>query len=79
MLVDFAVDAAGRGVASPEDIDTAMRLGMNLPEGPLEWGSALGPRWVRNVLRNLQSAYSTSRYAPSRMICRRAAAERELL
>ncbi|MFG2195091.1 3-hydroxyacyl-CoA dehydrogenase [Streptomyces sp. NPDC048639] len=79
MLVDFAADAVARGVAGPQDVDTAMRLGVNYPRGPLQWGDDLGPGWVRMVLENLQSAYSGSRYAPSQMIRRRAAAERELL
>ncbi|MEV6314108.1 3-hydroxyacyl-CoA dehydrogenase [Streptomyces sp. NPDC051776] len=79
MLVDFAADAVARGVAGPQDVDTAMRLGVNYPRGPLQWGDDLGPRWVRTVLGNLQDAYPGSRYAPSQMIRRRAAAERELL
>jgi 3-hydroxybutyryl-CoA dehydrogenase len=37
--------ALGEGVASPGDIDTAMRLGFNWPLGPLEWGERLG--WSR--------------------------------
>ncbi|MBI4386996.1 MAG: 3-hydroxybutyryl-CoA dehydrogenase [Elusimicrobia bacterium] len=32
------------GVAGAEDIDTAMRLGMNWPRGPLEWGRELERR-----------------------------------
>ncbi|MEU6080234.1 3-hydroxyacyl-CoA dehydrogenase [Streptomyces sp. NPDC047108] len=79
MLVDFAADAVARGVAGAQDVDTAMRLGVNYPRGPLQWGDDLGPGWVTMVLGNLQRAYSGSRYAPSQMIRRRAAAERELL
>ncbi|MGP3980787.1 3-hydroxyacyl-CoA dehydrogenase [Streptomyces sp. KR80] len=79
MLVDFAADAVGRGVASPQDVDTAMRLGVNYPRGPLEWGSELGARWVRDLLRALDGAYPTGRYAPSRLLCRRAAAQEKLL
>ncbi|MGP3952157.1 3-hydroxyacyl-CoA dehydrogenase [Streptomyces sp. 7N604] len=79
MLVDFAVDAVGRGVAGPQDIDTAMRLGVNYPRGPLEWGDELGAPWVRDVLRNLHGAYGAPRYAPSPLLCRRAAADERLL
>ncbi|MDT0545447.1 MULTISPECIES: 3-hydroxyacyl-CoA dehydrogenase [Streptomyces] len=78
MLADFALDAAARRVASPEDIDTAMRLGVNYPRGPLRWGSELGARWVRDVMLNLHQAYPTGRYAPSQPLMRRAAAEEEL-
>jgi 3-hydroxybutyryl-CoA dehydrogenase len=37
--------ALAEGVASSEDINTAMRLGFNWPLGPLEWGELLG--WAR--------------------------------
>ncbi|UGY92625.1 3-hydroxyacyl-CoA dehydrogenase [Streptomyces gobiensis] len=71
MLADFAVDALARSVATEEDIDTAMRLGVNYPRGPLEWGDALGPEWVEQVLRRLHACYPTGRYAPSQALLRR--------
>ncbi|MDT3397654.1 3-hydroxyacyl-CoA dehydrogenase [Streptomyces sp. B1866] len=73
MLADFAADAVGRGVAAPGDVDTAMRLGVNYPRGPLEWGDLLGARWLRTVLGNLHHTCPTGRYAPSRLLARRAA------
>lgn len=79
MLVDFAEDAVARGVASPEDVDTAMLTGVNYPRGPLAWGYALGARWVRDTLRNLHQACPTGRYAPSQALIRRAAADERLL
>ncbi|MBU3868662.1 3-hydroxyacyl-CoA dehydrogenase [Streptomyces sp. 4503] len=79
MLVDFAEDAVARGVASPEDVDTAMLTGVNYPRGPLAWGHALGARWVRDTLRNLHRAWPTGRYAPSQALIRRAAADERLL
>ncbi|MEU9793245.1 3-hydroxyacyl-CoA dehydrogenase [Streptomyces sparsogenes] len=79
MLADFAMDAAARRVASPQDIDTAMRLGVNYPRGPLRWADDLGARWVRDVLLGLHQAYPTGRYAPSQPLMRRAAAEEKLL
>ncbi|HEY3522585.1 MAG TPA: 3-hydroxyacyl-CoA dehydrogenase NAD-binding domain-containing protein [Candidatus Limnocylindrales bacterium] len=36
-LADEARLAVGEGVASPDDIDRALRLGANHPTGPLEW------------------------------------------
>ncbi|MFF4405236.1 3-hydroxyacyl-CoA dehydrogenase [Streptomyces sp. NPDC001404] len=79
MLVDFAQDAAGRGVAGEEDIDTAMRLGVNYPRGPLDWGRGLGPEWVCRFLRNMEYEYPGGRYAPSQPLCRRAAVMKGLL
>lgn len=75
MLVDFAADAVGRGVATAHDVDTAMRLGVNYPRGPLEWGALLGLDWVAGVLRNLHTACPTGRYAPSRALLRQRGAE----
>ncbi|MGW1200139.1 3-hydroxyacyl-CoA dehydrogenase [Streptomyces sp. NPDC002536] len=79
MLVDFAQDAAGRGVAGEEDIDTAMRLGVNYPRGPLDWGRGLGDRWVCGFLRQMDREYPGGRYAACQPLRRRAAAEGSLL
>jgi 3-hydroxybutyryl-CoA dehydrogenase len=62
MLIDFALDAEERGVGSGEDIDTAMRLGVNYPRGPLEWCEAVGVPWVCTVLGHLHGAYPSGRY-----------------
>ncbi|MFF8275475.1 3-hydroxyacyl-CoA dehydrogenase [Streptomyces lateritius] len=75
MLADFAFDAATRAVAEPGDIDTAMRLGVNYPRGPLAWGEELGAGWVLETLSNLHEEYPTGRYAPSQALRRRVAAE----
>ncbi|MFD4140788.1 3-hydroxyacyl-CoA dehydrogenase [Streptomyces sp. NPDC058572] len=72
MLADVAVDAVERGVASAEDIDTAMRLGVNYPAGPLEWAGKLGFDWVCDVLGSLHDRYPTGRYAPCPGSTRRA-------
>ncbi|GAA2916384.1 3-hydroxyacyl-CoA dehydrogenase [Streptomyces thioluteus] len=79
LLVDLAEDAAGRGVASREDIDTAMRLGVNYPRGPLGWGRELDVEWVRRFLQNMEFEYPGGRYAPSQPLRRRAAVKESLL
>jgi 3-hydroxybutyryl-CoA dehydrogenase len=66
MLVNEATDLVARGEASPEDVDTAMRLGTGYPLGPLEWGDRIGPLCVLAVLRALHDAEPTGRYRPSR-------------
>ncbi|MEU7281877.1 3-hydroxyacyl-CoA dehydrogenase [Streptomyces sp. NPDC045431] len=76
MLVDLAVDAVERGVASPEDIDTAMRLGVNYPAGPMEWGALVGYEYVAEVLRALHERYPTGRYAPCLGVARKDHEER---
>ncbi|MFK8847787.1 3-hydroxyacyl-CoA dehydrogenase [Streptomyces sp. Ac-502] len=70
MVVDFAADAEARGVASREDIDTAMRLGVNYPGGPSEWAARVGRRWVCDLLETLRQQYADGRYGPSRALRR---------
>ncbi|MEV4742174.1 3-hydroxyacyl-CoA dehydrogenase [Streptomyces sp. NPDC049555] len=79
LLADFAEDAAGRGVASAEDIDTAMRLGVNYPVGPLEWGRSLDTTWLRQFLLNMDHQYPGGRYSACQSLRRRAAVEESLL
>jgi 3-hydroxybutyryl-CoA dehydrogenase len=54
MLVNVAADAVDSGVAAPADVDLAMRAGVNYPRGPLEWGTALGPAYIVELLAGLQ-------------------------
>ncbi|MDQ0942098.1 3-hydroxyacyl-CoA dehydrogenase [Streptomyces sp. V1I1] len=65
MLGDLALDAVAKGVATKEDIDTAMRLGVNYPLGPLEWNDSLGRDWAWELLGNLHESVPTGRYARS--------------
>ena len=62
MLVNEAADAVNQGVCAPADVDTAMKLGVNYPEGPMEWGARLGYQHVVTILRNLQHSYGEERY-----------------
>ncbi|MEU1149012.1 3-hydroxyacyl-CoA dehydrogenase [Streptomyces sp. NPDC005863] len=75
MLIDFALDAVGREVAAAEDVDTAMRLGVNYPLGPLEWGRKLTAYRVAEALDVLHDEYPTGRYAPSQALRRQAVRE----
>ena len=55
-IVDLAHDAVAKGVATEEDIDTAMRLGVNYPLGPFEWSRRLGRIWAYSLLDDLHDA-----------------------
>ncbi len=78
MLVNGAVDARHKGVASAADIDTAMRLGTNYPLGPLAWGQSWGPATVLQILEAMHAWYGEDRYRPSALLRRIAAAGGDL-
>ncbi|MFF9200349.1 3-hydroxyacyl-CoA dehydrogenase [Streptomyces sp. NPDC014986] len=71
-IIDLALEAVAKGVATEDDIDTAMRLGVNYPLGPLEWSRRLGGGWVCSVLDNLHECEPSGRYAPSLALYRHA-------
>jgi 3-hydroxybutyryl-CoA dehydrogenase len=73
-IVNEAHFAVGEGVATPEDVDTAMRLGFNHPRGPFEWAEAIGPARVVSVLDALRSELGEERYRVAPLL-RRAATE----
>lgn len=75
MLINEALDALQKGVASAGDIDIAMRLGVNYPRGPLRWGEMLGWQRVLRVLENLQHYYGEERYRPCSLLRQRALME----
>ncbi|KAF0651797.1 3-hydroxyacyl-CoA dehydrogenase [Streptomyces fradiae] len=74
-LVDLAREAVAKGVASEEDVDTAMRLGVNYPLGPIEWGRRLGRGWAYEVLEEMHRRDPSGRYAPSLALYRHSYAE----
>ena len=51
-------------VASPADIDTAMRLGFNWPAGPLEFAELLGPARAVEILEGLRGSRRRLRAGP---------------
>ncbi|MEU6220997.1 3-hydroxyacyl-CoA dehydrogenase [Streptomyces sp. NPDC047022] len=71
-IVDLAHDAVAKGVATEEDIDTAMRLGVNYPLGPFEWSRKLGRSWAYDLLDDLHLRDPSGRYAPSLALYRHA-------
>ena len=66
-IANEACFALGEGVASAEDIDTAMRLGFNWPLGPLEWGERLG--WAARWASSRSCASCTARPTGRRRCC----------
>jgi 3-hydroxybutyryl-CoA dehydrogenase len=71
-IVNIGCDIAQQRIASPADIDSAVRLGLGYPHGPLAFGDALGARNVLAVLETMQDFYGDPRYRPSPWLKRRA-------
>lgn len=65
VMINEAVIAYSEGVASAEDIDTGMKLGMNHPMGPLALADLVGLDVCLNVMERLHSAYNDSKYRPA--------------
>ncbi|MEO6834630.1 MAG: 3-hydroxyacyl-CoA dehydrogenase NAD-binding domain-containing protein [Candidatus Tumulicola sp.] len=66
-IVNEAVTAVHEDVATPDDVDTAMRLGTNYPIGPVAWGREIGGKRVARILARLADAEG-SEFAPHRSL-----------
>lgn len=63
-MINEAAFAMQEGVASAEDIDTAMKNGANHPMGPLALADLVGLDVVHAILESLYREYGQPRYAP---------------
>lgn len=71
-IVNLACEIAQQGIASPADIDAAVRLGLGYPFGPFEWGDRLGTRRILDLMQGLHTAFADPRYRPAPWLVRRA-------
>ncbi len=72
MIANLGCEMAQIGVASPEDIDKGMKLGLNYPLGSVELAENMGTRNCLKILENLQAITGEDRYRPSQWLRRRA-------
>ena len=63
-MINEAVGIYAEGVASVEDIDTAMKLGANHPMGPLALGDLIGLDIVRAIMEVMESETGDPKYRP---------------
>ena len=71
-IVNIGANIAQRAIASVEDIDDAVRIGLGYPAGPLALGDSLGAQRVMQILEGLQRVTGDPRYRPSHWLRRRA-------
>ena len=63
-MINEAAGLLGEGIASAEDIDTAMQLGANLPMGPLHVGDLVGLDVCLAIMEVLQQETGEDKYRP---------------
>ena len=63
-MINEAVTALYEGVAKPEDIDTAMKLGTNQPMGPLQLADFIGLDTCLAIMNVLHDGLGDPRYRP---------------
>ncbi|HEX6268171.1 MAG TPA: 3-hydroxyacyl-CoA dehydrogenase family protein, partial [Burkholderiales bacterium] len=71
-IVNVGCDIAQMRIASPEDLDRAVVLGLGYPRGPLAMGDAVGSAKLLSILTALHESYQEPRYRPSPWLRRRA-------
>ncbi len=75
-MINEAVFALMEGVASAEDIDTVMKLGMNHPMGPLTLADFIGLDVCLAIMEVLYNGYNDSKYRPCPLLKKMVAAKK---
>jgi 3-hydroxybutyryl-CoA dehydrogenase len=70
LIINEAARSLDEGVAEAKEIDTAMRLGVNYPAGPLDWADRIGLDEVLAVLEGLQRETGDDRYRPAPLLAK---------
>ncbi|MFD2044392.1 3-hydroxybutyryl-CoA dehydrogenase [Ornithinibacillus salinisoli] len=63
-MINEAIYTVYEGVASPEDVDTVMKLGMNHPMGPLTLADFIGLDTCLYIMEVLYEGFGDSKYRP---------------
>lgn len=73
MIINEAYCTAQEGIATKEDIDLAMTLGTNYPQGPFAWGKIIGIKNIYRLLKALYESTGDNRYRSCELLNREAA------
>lgn len=63
-MINEAIFALYENIASGEDIDKSMKLGANLPMGPLELADFIGLDTCLAIMKRLHSGFGDDKYRP---------------
>ena len=69
-LVNEGAFVLEEGLATAEDIDTAMKLGANHPMGPLALGDLIGLDTILSIMEAYHAETGDQKYRPSRLLKR---------
>ena len=75
-MINEAIFALMESVASKEDIDTVMKLGMNHPMGPLSLADFIGLDVCLAIMEVLYNGYNDSKYRPCPLLKKMVAANK---
>ncbi len=75
-MINEAAFALMEGVASAEDIDTVMKLGMNHPMGPLTLADFIGLDVCLAIMEVLYSGFNDTKYRPCPLLRKMVAANK---
>ena len=67
-MINEAIGIYAEGIASVEDIDTAMQLGANHPMGPLALGDLVGLDVVLAIMEVLYNEFGDPKYRPHTLL-----------
>jgi 3-hydroxybutyryl-CoA dehydrogenase len=67
-MINEAVFVLQEGLATPEDIDAAMKLGCNHPIGPLALADMIGLDTLLAVMRVLYDGFDDTKYRPAPLL-----------